>query len=145
MALQISKEVNAQAQDMNIFDVIKMQQQLDKMMVLYEFMQIKDVKVNMNGAEHTILSQELLSEYSPKIVKFMVKNETYRKSVQEVFHLKSINDEKLIGWMDNQVVIKMTSHRRKARHEIVNALRNEMSGTEVIPTNTKRRKFLGIA
>ena len=130
---------------MSIMDLINMQKTLDKMMVLMEFMKIYDIDVNMVGDKQTIMNQEVLTEYtSANVTKFMVKNETWRKSVQQVLHMKDINDEKLVGYMDSQVILKMLAHRRKGALGIINALRNEMAGTEVIPSKQKTKKFLGI-
>lgn len=130
---------------LSIMELIQMQKQLDKMMVLQELMKVFDIEVVLAGDKQTILNQEMITEYSnAKTTQFMVRNETWRKSVQQVFHMKDINDEKLVGYMDAQVILKMKSHRRKGSQEIVNALRNDVAGTEVIPSKQKTKKFLGI-
>ena len=91
------------------------------------------------------MNLELITEYTGKdMTKFMVKNETYRRTIQKVYHMKDINDEKLVGFMDTQVILKMVSHRRKRAHEIINGLRDALATQEVIPQNTKRKSFFGL-
>lgn len=146
LPIPITTQINTLDQSsMDIMSIINAQKQLDKMMVLNELMKIYEVSVNIAGQETKILNQELLTEYtSAKITKFMVRNETWRRCVQEVFHMRDIDEEHLVGAMDTQIILKMKSHRRKGSQEIVNALRNEVSGTEVIPSKTRTKKFLGI-
>lgn len=129
----------------NIMDVLAKVQQMDKMQVLLKLLEISELEVTMVGESQKILNLELQTEYTGKdTTKYMVKNETWRKSVQEVMHLKNINDEKLVGYMDTQVILKMISHRRKRVQEIINGLKNDVAGTEIIPQKTMRKKFFGI-
>lgn len=127
-----------------VMDIIRQNQQLDKMMVLSKLMEIIEIDINIVGEKYKILNQEILTEYTGNnMTKWMVKNETWRKSVQEVLHMKDINEEKLVGFMDAQVILKMKSNKRKGSQEIINALRNEVSGTEVIPSKTRTKRFFG--
>lgn len=147
---QTKQEPTAQEQSMmqsygQIMDIINKGSDLTKMMILKFLIDINDVKVTIAGQEYKILNQEVLTEYSSaKTTKYMVKMATYRKSVQEVFHLKDINEEQIVGYQESQIILKMKSHRRKGSQEVINALRNEVSGTEVIPTNTKKKRFFGM-
>lgn len=127
-----------------VMDIIRQNQQLDKMMVLNKLLEIIEIDINIVGEKYKILNQEILTEYTGNnMTKWMVKNETWRKSVQEVLHMKDINEEKLVGFMDAQVILKMKSNKRKGSQEIINALRNEVSGTEVIPSKTRTKRFFG--
>lgn len=129
----------------SILDVVSKITSMDKVQALLKLLELKQIDIEIVGEIYKVLNQELTTDYvSPAYVKFMVKNETWRKSVQEVLHLKNIDNEKLVGFMDTQVILKMVSYKRKRSQEIVNGLRNELSGTEVIPTNTRRKKFLGM-
>jgi len=143
--MSIPQQQNAELSTKNILDIMSQVQQMDKVQALLKLLEISEKEINMVGETYKILNLELITEYTgAKTTKFMVKNETWRKSVQEVFHRKDINDEKLVGFMDTQIILKMISHRRKRAHEIVNALKNEVAGTEVIPQNTKKKKFFGV-
>lgn len=130
----------------SIFDLLaKQQQQLDKMMVLKDLMDIKDMEVSIGGEKTTILNQEVLTEYTnAKMTQYMVKIGSWEDSVQSVLHLKSIKEVPLVPKMRDRIIITMKSHKRKGSQEVVNALRNEVSGTEVIPSNQRRKKFFGI-
>lgn len=130
----------------SLFDLLaKQQQQLDKMMVLKDLMDIKDMNVHIGGEARTISNQEVLTEYTnSKMSQYMVKISSYSDSVMTVLHLKNINEVPLVPKMHDHIIIKMKSHKRKGSQEVVNALRNEVSGTEVIPQNQRRKKFFGI-
>jgi len=129
-----------------IFDLIaKQQQQLDRMMVTVKLMEITDVEVKMGGYTEKILNQEVITEHTnANSTKYMVKIASYRDAYRRVFHLKDIDEVPLVGYMHDQIIIKMKSHKRKGEHGIINAIRNEPSGTEVIPTAQRRKKFLGM-
>ena len=132
-------------QDDGLNALLKAQQNLDKMMVLKELFDIKDIEITIAGEKHKILNQEVLTEHTnPKAVKYMVKMATWRKSLAEVMHYKDINEEQIVGYQEAQIIVKMKSYKRKGSQEIVNALKNEQAGTEVIPTNIKRKKFFGL-
>lgn len=129
----------------SIMDIINKQQSMDKVQALLKLLDIYDLDITIAGEKQKVLNLELITEYpNVNYTKTMTKNETWRRSVQQVFHLPDINDEKIVGTMDSQFILKMNSHRRKRAQEIVNALKNEVAGTEVIPTNQKRKKFFGM-
>lgn len=134
--------VNQQA----IMDFIAKQvTQMDKVQALLKLLEIVELEINIAGDKQKVLNLELITEYpSVNYTKIMTKNETWRKSVVEVLHLKDINEEKIVGTMDTQFMLKMISHRRKRAQEIVNALKNEVAGTEVTPQNTRKKKFFGM-
>lgn len=128
-----------------VLDIIQKQQQIDKVQALAKILEITQQKIKIVGEEFDILNLELLTEYSnAKTTQYMVKHETWRKSVQEVYHMKDINEEKQVGYMLEQVKLKMTSHRRKRVTEYINGLKNDIATAEVIPQNTKKKKFFGM-
>lgn len=128
----------------NIFDLIR-GQQLDKIMATKELIDIKSVDVVIGGEQRKILNQEVMTEYTNhNMTKYMVKISAYQDAIKEVFHLKSINDVPLVPMMHDHIVLKMKSHKRKGSQEFVNVLRNEIAGTEVIPSKTKTKKFFGL-
>lgn len=140
-----SPDTNLAVASQNIMDIISKQQQIDKVQALLKLLEIYEIEINAVGEKHKVLNLELITEYTGKdITKYMVKNETTRKALQEVYHFNSIDDEKIIGFMDMEIMLKMTSHRRKRAQEIVNALKNEVAGTEVIPSKTRTKKFFGM-
>lgn len=129
----------------SIMDIISKAQQMDKVQALLKLLEIEDKLITICGEPHKILNLELITEYTGKdMTKFMVKNETYRRTIQKVYHMKQLEDEKLVGFMDTQVILKMISHRRKRAQEIINGLKNDVAGTEVIPNNVRRKKFFGV-
>ena len=129
----------------SILDVISKAQQMDKVQALLKLLEIEDKNITIAGENHKVLNLELITEYTGKdMTKFMVKNETYRRTLQKVYHYKSLDEEKLIGFMDTQVMLKMISHRRKRAQEIINGLKNDVAGAEVIPQNQKRKRFFGL-
>ena len=129
----------------SILDVISKAQQMDKVQALLKLLEIEDKLITICGEPHKVLNLELITEYTGKdMTKFMVKNETYRRTLQKVYHYNSLDEEKLIGFMDTQVMLKMISHRRKRAQEIINGLKNDVAGAEVIPQNQKRKRFFGL-
>jgi len=137
--------VNPVPESVGLLDLMRMQQQLDANMILNKLIQLEEIDLNIVGEPHKVLNQELMTEYSnKKMTQWMVKGETWRKSVQEVCHYKDINSEKLVGYMNTQVILKMKSHRRKGSQEIINGLKHEQAGTEVIPSNIRKKKFFGL-
>lgn len=129
----------------SILDVISKAQQMDKVQALLKLLEIEDKNITITGENHKVLNLELITEYTGKdMTKFMVKDETYRRTLQKVYHYKSLDEEKLIGFMDTQVILKMISHRRKRAQEIINGLKNDIAGAEVIPQNQKRKRFFGL-
>lgn len=138
-------EQNIAQASQSILDVISKAQQMDKVQALLKLLEIEDKEITITGEKHKVLNLELITEYTGKDqTKFMVKNETYRRTLQKVYHMKDINEEKLIGYMDTQVILKMISHRRKRAHEIINGLKNDTAGTEIIPQNTRKKRFFGL-
>lgn len=129
----------------NIMDILSKQQQMDKVQALLKLLEIYDIPITIAGDKQTVLNLELITEYpNAKYVKEMVKNETWRESVKEVFHLPTLNHEKLVGTMDTHIILKMNAHRRKREQGIINALRNEVAGTEIIPSKTRTKRFFGM-
>jgi hypothetical protein len=128
-----------------IMDIIAKQQQMDKVQALLKLLEIYDIPITIAGDKHNVLNLELITEYpNANYVKTLVKNETWRASVKEVFHLPKIEDEKVIAHMDTQFILKMNAHRRKREQGIINALRNEVAGTEVVPSKQKTKRFFGM-
>lgn len=128
----------------NIFELIR-GQQLDKIMATKELIDIKSVDVMIGGESRKILNQEVMTEYTNhNMTKYMVKISSYQDAIKEVFHLKSVNDVPLVPMMHDHIILKMKSHKRKGSQEFVNVLRNEIAGTEVIPSKTKTKKFFGL-
>lgn len=118
---------------------------LDKAMLVKELMNLFNIDIKIAGQDYAVLNQELLTEYSnAKTTKYVVKMATWRKSVQETYHMSDINHEQIVGYQEAQIILKMKSHRRKGSQEVVNAIRNELAGSEVIPQNTRRKKFFGL-
>lgn len=129
----------------NILDIISKQQNMDKVQALLKLLEIEDKPITIAGEKQTVLNLELITEYpNANYVKAMVKNETWRESARQVFHLPTLNNEKLVGTMDTHVILKMNAHRRKREQGIINALRNEVAGTEVIPNKTRTKRFFGM-
>lgn len=140
-------DTNALAQNsQKILDAIMQQTQLDRFLILNKLLEIVELDITIAGDTQKIHNLELITEYpNVQYTKTMVKNETWRKTVAEVLHIKDINDaDKIVGYMDTQFIIKMISHRRKRAHEVINALRNIDATAEVIPQNTRKKKFLGL-
>lgn len=129
----------------SIMDIIAKQDEKTRITALLELLKIYDIPVSIVGEKRTLTNLELITEYpNVKYTKELTKNETWRESVRQVFDLADSEQEKIIGIMDYQFMLKMTSHRRKRAQEIVNALKNEIAGTEVIPERTKTKRFFGM-
>ena len=132
------------ASTQTILDLINKNQQIDKVKALLELLTIKDLEIMIAEEKFKVLNLELITEYTGKdMTKFMVKNETWRRSFAMVYHC-NINDEKLVAYMNAQVMLKMTSHKRKRVQEIINGMKNEVSGSEVIPSQTRTKRFFGM-
>lgn len=128
-----------------ILDMISKQANLDKMMVLMEFLKLYDIDVNVIGQIKKINVQELLTELpNVKYTKEVTKNETWRRTVQEHFHLPTLDHEYLVGTMDKEFMLKMIPHKRTREKSMINGLKNDIAGTEVVPQNTKRKRFFGM-
>lgn len=129
----------------DIMDIIKQQQQMDKVQALLKLLEIIEKDINIAGDIQKVLNIELITEYpNANFTKTMIKNETWRNSVKQVLHLADVNEEKIVGAMDVQTMLKMISHKRKRAHEIINGLKNDTATTEIIPQNQKKKKFLGL-
>ena len=119
----MSSPDNLAQSSQSILDIISKAQQMDKVQALLKLIEIEDKKITICGEEHSVLNLELITEYIGKpMTQFMVKNETYRRTLQKVYHYNNINDEKLIGYMDAQIMLKMTSHKRQRAKEVINGL-----------------------
>jgi hypothetical protein len=128
-----------------IMDIISKQDEKTKITALLELLKIYDIKVNISGNERIVPNIELITEYpNVSYTKVMTKNETWRESVKQVFQLADSEQDVIVGTMDYQFMLKMISHRRKRAQEIVNALKNEIAGAEVVPDKTKTKKFFGM-
>ena len=140
-----SNDQNITQRSVDIMDIIKQQQQMDKVQALLKLLEIKETDINVAGDLQKVLNIELITEYpNATFTKTMIKNETWRNSVKQVLHLGDVNEEKIVGAMDVYTMLKMTSHKRKRVHEIINGLKNDTATTEIIPQNTKKKKFLGL-
>lgn len=136
---------NITQRSVDIMDIIKQQQQMDKVQALLKLLEIKETDINVAGDLQKVLNIELITEYpNANFTKTMIKNETWRNSVKQVLHLEDVNEEKIVGAMDVYTMLKMVSHKRKRVHEIINGLKNDTATTEIIPQNTKKKKFLGL-
>lgn len=136
---------NITQRSVDIMDIIKQQQQMDKVQALLKLLEIKETDINVAGDLQKVLNIELITEYpNATFTKTMIKNETWRNSIKQVLHLDDVNEEKVVGAMDVYTMLKMTSHKRKRVHEIINGLKNDTATTEIIPQNTKKKKFLGL-
>ena len=141
----MSSPDNLAQSSQSILDIISKAQQMDKVQALLKLIEIEDKKITICGEEHKVLNLELITEYIGKpMTQYIVKNETYRRTLQKVYHYNNINDEKLIGYMDAQIMLKMTSHKRQRAKEVINGLKNDTAGTEIIPQNTRKKRFFGM-
>lgn len=128
-----------------VLDILSKKSDMDRFQILLKLLEIVETEITIVGEKYKIHNLEIITEYTGKeTTKYMVKNETWRKTAQEVLHLKDINEEKLVGYMDTQIQLKMISHRRKRAQEVINALRNMDYNAEVIPQNTKKKRFFGM-
>lgn len=128
-----------------IIEMISKQSNLDKMMVLMEFLKSYDIEVNVAGELKKVNSQEFLTELpNVNYTKLLTKNETWRRTVKEHFHLTHIDEEKIVGAMDKEFMFKMIPHKRKREQAIINGLKNDIAGTEIIPQNTRKKRFFGM-
>src|SRR5690242_3498397 len=97
---------NINQRSMDIMDIIKQQQQMDKVQALLKLMEISDIKINIVGREQKVLNLELITEYpNTNWTKMMMKHETWRHNLAEVMHYSDINEEKIVGAMNVQVML----------------------------------------
>lgn len=139
---------NQQAQlnaSQSILDLMKAQKEMDKVQALLKLLEIYDIDVTIGGRKQKVLNLELITEYpSDKYIKSLVKNETWREAVRTVFHLPPDMEERLIGTMDNQFILKMNARKRKREQAIVNGLKNDVAGTEISPQPSRKKRFFGM-
>lgn len=134
-----------QEASVSILDMISKQTNLDKMMVLMEFLKAYDLEINIAGEKKNVNTQELLTELpNVKYTKEVTKNETWRWCVKQVYHYESIDTEKIVGAMDKEFMLKMIPHKRKREQSIINGLKNDLAGTEVLPEKNRRKRFFGM-
>lgn len=118
----------------SLMDVISKHEDKTKVTVLRDI--FKDVD------DRTL---EFITEYpTVKYTKELTKLNTWRESVKQVFELSTEQEDIIVKEMCNQFMLKMTSHRGNRVKAIINALRNEDSGTRVYDDNRGMRKFLGV-
>lgn len=145
MAIQPSTANDMAIASQTIMDILGKNQQMDKVQALLKLLEVHDIKISVAGQEVKILNQLLTTEMpNVNYTKTLTKNESWRFHVQEVFHLPHIDDEKIVGSMDTHFVLNMIPLRRKRAQEIVNGLKNDVAGAEVIPSNVKRKRFFGL-
>ena len=126
-------------------DIISKQDEKTKITALLELLKLDNIELEIAGRKVVISKLELITEYpNVNYTKTLTKNETWRESVAEVFNYAPTEQERIVGTMDTQFMLKMTSHKRKRAQEIVNALKNEVAGTEVVPEKTKTKRFFGL-
>lgn len=88
---------------------------------------------------------EFITEYpTVNYTKLLTKLETWRASIKEVYNFGEEEEDIIVKEMCHQFKLKMTSHRGRRVQAIVNALRNEDSGTRIYDENKGMRKFLGM-
>ena len=100
---------------------------------------------------------EYITEYpSVQYTKMMVKLKTYAVQYMQTYNIRPYKDEKGQWVIDNedievietmcyQFMLKMTSHKRRRSHEIVNGASRQESNTQVNVSEHKGlKRFLGI-
>ncbi len=116
----------------SFMDLVSQQDEKTRISVMLELL-------NMNNLE-------FITEYPNfTYTKAMTKFATWRTSVQEVFNLDDANADVIVKSMTSEFMKKNVSHKRRRAHEIVNALRSEDAGGNVLDHENKGlRRFLGI-
>jgi hypothetical protein len=90
---------------------------------------------------------EFITEYpSTKYTKEMTKLNTYLVSYAYEYNLDLTNDSDLedIKEMCKQFMLKMTSHKRRRSHELVNGASRQMVENNVLNENRGIKRFLGL-
>lgn len=90
---------------------------------------------------------EFITEYpSTQYTKEMTKLKTYVISYCQVYNLDldEQEDVQIINTMCREFMLKMTSHKRRRSHELVNGASRQDVGVNVLNENKGIKKFLGI-
>lgn len=90
---------------------------------------------------------EFITEYpSTAYTKEMTKLMTYITSYIQVYNLDidDTDDCKVIEVMCHEFMLKMTSHKRRRSHEIVNGASRNDSSVSVLSENKGIKRFLGL-
>ena len=88
---------------------------------------------------------EFITEYpSTQYTKAMTRLMTWRESATEVFNLSEEDADVIVNEMCTQFMLKMTSHKRRRSHELVNGASRQDTGVQVLNENKGLKKFLGI-
>lgn len=90
---------------------------------------------------------EFITEYpSTQYTKEMTKLKTYVISYCQVYNLdlEDQEDVQIINTMCREFMLKMTSHKRRRSHELVNGASRQDVGVNVLNENKGIKKFLGI-
>lgn len=88
---------------------------------------------------------EFVTEYpSTQYTKAMTKLNTWRSSIIEVYNLDTEDADTIVNEMCRQFMLKMTSHKRRRSHELVNGASRQDTGQQVLNENKGLKKFLGI-
>jgi hypothetical protein len=88
---------------------------------------------------------EFITEYpSTQYTKAMTKLNTWRTSIMEVYNLGEEDADIIVRDMCIQFMLKMTSHKRRRSHELVNGASRQDTGQQILNENKGLKKFLGI-
>lgn len=90
---------------------------------------------------------EFITEYpSTQYTKEMTKLNTYIESYIQVYNLdlEDVEDCRIIEVMCRQFMLKMTSHKRRRSHEIVNGAQRNDANNSVLGENKGVKRFLGL-
>lgn len=88
---------------------------------------------------------EFVTEYpSTQYTKAMTRLNTWRTSIMEVYNLEPEDADIIVRDMCTQFMLKMTSHKRRRSHELVNGASRQDTQQNVLNENKGLKKFLGI-
>lgn len=89
---------------------------------------------------------EFVTEYpSTQYTKAMTRLNTWRLSIEEVYNLSEEDADTIVNEMCRQFMLKMTSHKRRRSHELVNGASRQDTGVNLLANENKGlKKFLGI-
>lgn len=88
---------------------------------------------------------EFITEYpSTQYTKAMTRLNTWRTSIEEVYNLDKEDSDIIVKEMCVQFMLKMTSHKRRRSHELVNGASRQDTGQQILNENKGLKKFLGI-
>lgn len=144
MAQQLEKEIGNKNQQVTIFQ--SPEQRIEEFKQYNKIAEEKTVITLLEKLLDTDLLEYITEYPSTAYTKEMTKLNTYVSAYIQTYNLDldDTEDVRQIEVMCHQFMLKMTSHKRRRSHEIVNGASRNDSSVSVLSENKGIKRFLGL-